>query len=254
MPILVQTINDRMLSKLDAEGSERYLFDQDIKPSINTAMESLITMFNAAFAEKKLTPESLREVTKVKVWQANKFSRVSFSDADVGGSLWTVLAVFPKPIVNKGVSGSPTTDDSESKLRGDLSFVSSEKSAKRLTFEEWNQNSKNAFMPGNSILSGELLEYAYLDFADYSSTSYTGNNGKFEIQVRPDIPSELVAIAYVKYPKPVVNIGDSIEFPLSLTDLIVDLSLQVIAYKQGDGTSLYLVTRENINKLVNLIR
>ena len=109
-------------------------------------------------------------------------------------------------------------------------------------------------MPGNTILKGDLQDYAYLDFADYSSSSYTGNSGVFEIQIRPDVPNELIAMAYLKYPNQVALITDSIEFPENLTDLITDLALQFIAYKQGDQTSLYVVTERNISKLVNLIR
>lgn len=255
MSILVQTVVNRMAAKLDAEGSDRYLFDQDYKPAINEAMESLITMFNNSFAENKLTPESLRELVKVKVWQANKFSRFSYSASETGHALWTILAIYPKPVVNKGVSGgAPLGDDSTSKYRDDLSYVSSKKSAKRLTLEEWNENDENAFMPGNNVLKGALSDYAYLDFADYSSTSYTGNPGAYEVQIRPEIPGELVAMAYLKYPTQVVNIGDSIEFPESLTDLITDLALQFIAYKQGDQTTLAIMTEKNITRLVNLIR
>lgn len=254
MPINVQTINDRILAKLDAEGSERYLFNQDIKPSINEAMELIITMLNNAFAENKLSPESLRELVKVKVWQANSFSRVSYSSSDTGHSLWSILAVYPKPKTNKGLGGSPNPDKSKSIFRKDLSFVSSFQSAKRLTFEEWNSNRNNAFVAGNSLLTGSLAEYAYLDFADYTSTSYAANNGIFEIQIRPDIPNELVAIAYIKYPNQVNLITDVIEFPESLTGLFVDTALSVIAYKQGDGTSLAQLTNQNIQRLISLLK
>jgi hypothetical protein len=254
MPISVKTINDRMLANLDAEGSERYLFDQDIKPAINNAMEVLISMFNAAFAENKLSPESLRDLVKVKIWQTNKYSRVSYNSQDTGHPFWTILAVYPKPKVNKGVAASPVTDPSESKFRGDLSFIESEFSAKRLTLEQWNENKKNVFFAGNETLKGALEDYAYLDFADYSSTSYTGNPGQTEIQIRPNIPNELVAISYLKYPNQVLTINDTIEFPESLTSMIMDISLNYISYKQGDATTLYQVTERNIVKLINLIR
>lgn len=251
MPILVQTIVNRLKADLDAEGSDRYTFDQDYKFSINSAMETLITMFNSAFAENKLTPESLRELTKVKVWQASKYSRVNYDVADVGHPFWTIFGVYPKPVVNKGVAGIPLTNPDESKLRKDISFISSDNSAKRLNFEQWSQNRKNAFMPGNNILLGELSEYAYLDPADYSSTSY---NTVGEIEIRPEIPNELVGIAYLKYPSQVSSITDSIEFPEPLTDLIVEIALNAIATKQGDNTNVYAITERNITKLVNLIR
>lgn len=254
MPILVQTVHDRILSKLDAEGSDRYTFPQDTKFAINSAMEILITWCNSAFGEKKLSPESLRELVKVKVWQASQYSRVAFNSSDVGHDFWTIFGVFPKIEANRNVTGSTLDNKSESKFRPDISFLKSIKSAKRLTFEEWNQNTQNAFMPGNTILTGSLAEYSYLDFADYTSTSYNaGGKDKVEISVRPDIPGELVALAYLKYPNQVANIGDSIEFPTSLTELIVEIACNQISWKQGDATNLYSVSSQNINRLISLI-
>lgn len=251
MPILVSDINKRVLADLDAEGSERYLFDQDVKPALNSAIEILVTMCNQAFAQNKLTPESLRELLKVRVWKASKYSRINFNEIDAGHPLWTIAAVYPKIKADKGIAGAPIANDSESKLLKGVAFLESEQSAKRLTLEEWNQNTKNVFMPGNTILQGELSEYAYLDFADYSTDSkYTS---KIEIQVRPAVPGELVAIAYLKQPTPVAAIGDFIEFPQSLTELISELVLMKISMKQGDQTNLSGFASQNINRLASLI-
>lgn len=254
MSIQVQTINDRMLSLLDSEQSDRYLFDQDIKPAINGAMEILVTMFNEAFAANKLTPESLRELSKVKIWQCNNFSRFSISDTDIQGSLWTITSIYPLPVCNKGAGPIPQTDPSVSVFRPDLSFVSSQYSCKRLTLEEWNTNALNVFTPGNLLLKGGLQDYAYLDPNDYSSTSYTGNPSQVEYTVRPDIPNGLVAVGYIKYPTQVQLITDSIEFPPSLTDLIVDISLSKISFKINDQTTLYGITNQYITRLVSLIK
>lgn len=255
MPILAQVINDRIESRLDSEGSQRYTFDQDIKPAINGAIETIVAALNESFAEKKLSPESLRELTKVKIWQTNDYSRFSYSATDTGHPLWTVLAIYPKPVTNRGVrSSSPTTDKSESKFRNDLSFVKSKFSAKRLTLEEWNLNEDNVFMPGNNILSGGLLEYAYLDPADYTSKTYLGKPGKVEITIRPDVNSELIAMAYVKYPNNVAAITDSIEFPESLTDVIVDICLNLISVKENDGTNLWQTSTTNMSRLINLLK
>lgn len=254
MPVLVQTIVDRINSKLDAEGSDRYLFDKDHKYAINETMEQLVTMFNQAFGENKLTPEALRELVKIKVWQTSMYSRVSMSTVDMGHPLWSIIAVYPEPTLNKNVSGSLEIDPAKSKIRKDVSFISSTKSAKRLTHEEWNQNSENVFMPGNTILQGALKEYAYLDFGDYTSNTYTGLPAKIEITIRPKLAQKLVAIAYLKYPKQVLLITDVIEFPESLTNLIVDMSLKNMSYKMGDGTTTFQITTQNISTLVNLIK
>lgn len=255
MPIPVSTLNAQILADLDAEGSDRYLFDQDIKPAVNSAIDVVVALFNQAFADDKLSPEQLRELTKVRVWQASQYSRVAYSEADNGHPLWTIIAVYPKPVTNKNASSSSSNIKSFSKLRPDVSFLESFQSAKRLTLEEWNDNTLNVFMPGNTLLSvGGLTEYAYLDFADYSSTSYTGNNNLPEIQIRPAIPGELVAISYLKTPNRVSTINDSVEFPQSLTRLFVDICLNYISIKQGDSTNLFGITSQNVQRLSALMK
>lgn len=254
MPILVTTLEQRIAQRLDAENSERYLFEQDYKPAINSAKDVLVTLFNEAFAKKKISPESLRELAKVKIWQANQYSRISYNAADTGHSLWTIFAVYPNPNTNRAAGAAPTADKSQSTFVKDISFVSSNQSAKRLNFEEWNENSLNAFMPGNNLLKGGLAEYAYLDFGDYTSTSYTGAKGQYEITIRPDVSGQLVALAYLKYPADIVNESDSLEFPESVTELLVTLALNFIAEKQADGTNLYGTQKDWLNNLIGLTK
>lgn len=251
--IPASTIHNRILSRLDAEGSDRYTFNQDTKYAINGAMELLVTMFNQAFGENKLTPENLRELNKTKVWQASSLSRVAFDEAAVGHGLWSIIAVYPKIETSKKTSIS-SNKESYSRFMPDVTLVRSGKAAKRLTQEEWNENEDNAFMPGNDLLKGTLQEYAYLDFSDYSSTAFPGGADKAEITIRPSIPNQLVAIAYLKYPNQVSSINDNIEFPKSLTELIVELALSKIAEKQNDGTNLASTSQQNINTLVSLIK
>lgn len=256
MPILVQKIVDQMSASLDSEGSDRYLFDQDFKPAINSAIDNIVAIFNEAFAANKLGPEQLREIMKVRVWQASGYSRIAYNEADTGEPLWTLVAVYPNITVNRSaISGSTGTDKSTSKFRPDVSFVNSLQSAKRLSLESWNENQDNAFMPGNTIITGGLQEYAYLDFANYSSTSYTGNNGLPEITIRPDVSGKLVALAYLKTPNKINVIGDSVEFPASLQRLIVDIALNYIAVKEGTpGASLLQISDGMVNKLVSLMK
>lgn len=252
--IAVQELNDRILSRLDAENSERYLFDQDIKPAVNGAIEMVVTALTQAFAENKLAPEKLSELNKTKVWQANSYSRVAFNAQDVGHTMWTLLAIYPKPVINKTSAFIPNIQkNSASKFRPDVTFIRSIKSAKRLTSEEWNENQDNAFMAGNTILSGSLAEYAYLDASDYSSSTYTSSVDKAEYTIRPDVSNQFVAMNYLKYPTSVSLISDSVEFPKSLTEAIVTMALKYIAYKQGQAP-LYSITAQDINGIVSMIK
>jgi hypothetical protein len=254
MPISVQSIVERMNASLDAEGSDRYLFDQDFKPAINSAIEWAVSVFNAAFAEKKISPEQLKELVKVKVWQTSAYSRVSYDPAAVGHNFWTIIAVYPQIKTNRPTSILQSTDPSKSFFRPNMSFIESGKSAKRLTLEEWNINRNNPFKPGNVLISSQgLLEYGYLDFADYTSTTYNGNAVPFEIEIRPSVPKQLIGMAYLKVPTLISTINDSVEFPDSLRNVITECALNYVATKQGDGTTLWGITEKDVDKLVGLM-
>lgn len=247
MSIQVSEIQRRVLSALDAEGSDRYTFDQDIKPNLNSAIEILVTWFNQAFADNKLTPENLREITYVKVWKASYYSRVAFNSTAVGHEMWTLTGVYPKPKVNKKIFTSPKETEVTSSFLPDVIYISSDNSAKRMGNEQWNEMKKNSLMAGNVLLKGELAEYAYLDFANYGA-------GEPEITISPEIPNELVAMAYLKYPTPVTSESGTVEFPKSLTELITEITLNKISMKQGDSTNLWGTSASNINRLVSLIK
>lgn len=253
MPIPVSEIVNRATSALDAEGSDRYRFDQDFMPAINYAIEWSISVINEAFAQNKLSGEALRELNHVGVFQANNFSRIAFNPASVGKNLWTIIAVYPLPTVFPYRNPVPDVNPVLSKFIPDISMVGSNNTAKRLTQEEWNDNAKNVFMPGNNSLFGDLVDYAYLDFSDYSSLGYN-NGGLQEIEVRPSIANKYAAIAFLEKPALITSINDDISFPESMTNIITEKTLSFISYKQGDGTNLYGVTAADINKLTSLIR
>lgn len=249
--IQAQTIVDRTLSILDAEGSDRYLFDQDFKPAINSAVEWLVAVFNSAFAQNKLSEEDLRELIKYKVFQANNFSRVRFDSTVVGEELWTILAVLNEITVYPNNTPPPLPGDgTQSVYHPGYTFVSSEEAAARLSIQEWNENKKNIFKAGNTTMTNKFKKYAYLNFADYSSTSYTETG---ELEIRPDVSGKFVAISYLKYPTPITDISDSIEFPETITDLLVQKTANYISFKQGDGTNLYSVTDNDVNRLVTFM-
>lgn len=255
MSILVQTIHSRVLADLDAEGSDRYTFNEDTKHAINGSIDTLVTLFNAAFAENKLTPEALRELVYTKVWRSNYYSRVAFNEASVGHELWSLIAVHPKPEVNRNVAMTVgNKGNSASEFMSDLSYVRATVACKRLSAEQWDDAERNVFMAGNSLMKGDMAEYGYLDFSNYTSSSYTGSADKKEVQIRPDIPNTLVAMTYLKYPSPVTSISDSLEFPKSLTELIVEMVLNKISIKQNNGTNLFGVSARNVERLVSAIK
>jgi hypothetical protein len=247
--IPVQTIVDRVTSILDAEGSDRYLFDQDFKPAINLTKDWVVAVFNKAFADKKLSEENLKELVQTKVWTTSTFSRVRIDPSVV--NVWSILGIKPKPTVYPAssvptVGASPDT----STLELGVSYISSDFSARRLTVEEWNENKNNIFEAGNNISTISFTEYAYLNQGDYSSINYTTAG---ELEVRPEVPTEFVAITYLRYPADITVIGDSLEFPQTLTDLVVNKVLNYISFKQGDQTNLFSVSGQEVATLAKLM-
>jgi hypothetical protein len=109
----------------------------------------------------------------------------------------------------------------------------------------------NVFAAGNQKLLNDLKSYAYLNFSSYQAGSY--NAGGPEIEIRPEIPNEFVGVTYLKYPTPVASEQDNIEFPESLTNLVVLKAGNFISFKQGDQTNLYSVTDRDVRDLVKLM-
>lgn len=248
--IAVSEIKSRVLARLDAEGSDRYTFDNDIKPAINGSMEDVITMINNAFASDKIQPENLRELSKVLVFEPSIYSRVSIDTSVVKKDIWTILAVFPDCKVNKKDASNTNTSE-VSKFRDDLSFIGGTNASKRLSSEQFTESENNVFMSGNSTFSGSLIDYAHLEATDYSSTNYQFSGA--EITIKPSVAKKFVAIGFLMYPTPVTAENNLIPFPKSLTEFFTELVLNKIAYKQGEA-SLLQITEAHVNKLASYFK
>lgn len=262
MAILSQDIADSLRFALDAEGADHYDDTLDIIPAINLSVKWLVSVINRTLGNRKLGEEILRELTEARVFSVDGDSRVLIGDPTqttyTPEEIWSILAVYPNPVVGDTQQGSvdagELSDPKISVHRTDKYHRSSDKSAKRLTVEEWTVNRKNPFEAGNDLESAcsELNEYAYL----YPVAYWNGHsaNPDAALEIRPKLGlSELVTIVYVKVPKEVTSLTDVIEFPNSVFDLLFNKSLQYIAYKQGDGTTAFTASQNDIQLLLNTV-
>ena len=147
-----------------------------------------------------------------------------------------------------------TTTGETSLYRKDLAHLESDKSAKRLTIEEWAKNKSNPFRPGNTVLPANCdhIEFAYLNYADYSAPDVPYTVPR-EIEIRPSVANDIVTVFYAKKPSLIVAGTDTIEFPSFFTNWIYQKSLFFIAIKQGDQTTLATVSNAEIQNLLNSI-
>lgn len=253
MPILAQDVADQLRFALDAEDSDHYSDTLDIIPAINAAVKWSVGIINIALGEKKISEESLSDISIARVMQTSKDSRIEIET--IPDEVWTILAIYPLPTTDStGNAAVPQPDLKASVHRSDLYHVSSNYDAKRLTAEQWNINRNNPFAAGNIVQSDdcpELLDYAYLNPIKYFKE--TGATSVKDIEIRPYIVNGLVTVVYAKKPDEISDLGDSIELPSSLFQIIFNKSLAYIAYKQGDGTNLDSISKDDINQLIQTI-
>ena len=250
--IVASNLITSMVSVLDAEGSNRYTFDRDYRPAINYAIKFYASVFNFAFGQKKLSEENLRELTRTRVWQTSKYSRIHFNVADTTEEVWSVLRISPEPILDPETFPIVNPDPTQSVFTPDVIFVRSEHSAARQTVEEWNEGDRNIFMPGNTLLTNKLKKYAYRNFIHSQSGDLAADIIE-EVEIRPYLDNQLVGVTYLVYPTEIVADSDTILYPKSMENLLIDKALHFISKKQGDGTNLYSVEEKEIATLVKLM-
>ena len=250
--IVASDLITSMVSVLDAEGSNRYTFDRDYRPAINYAIKYYASVFNFAFGQKKLSEENLRELTRTRVWQTSKYSRIHFDITDTTEEVWTILRISPEPTLDPQLDPVVNPDPTSSIFTPDVIFVRSSHSAARQTLEEWNEGERNLFMPGNTILQNDLKKYAYRNFT-HSKAGDLAVDIIEEVEIRPYLEEQLVGVTYLVYPTPIVADTDVILYPKSMENLLIDKALNFVSLKQGDGTNLYSVTEREIATLVKLM-
>lgn len=256
MSIPVQTVVSVMASRLDAEGSDRYLFDQDYKPAVNTAIRNITSVANSIFGDKKGYEENFRELQRTACFISSQFGRVNINT--LTPPVWTILAVYPKITFTNPTFTPPVfTLPYESAQVTTTGFDEAvELPAKRLSVEEFRNSKGNPHSPGftGAPLMAGSEEYAYLGpqkFGAYSGTSYPATLE--EIEISPRVNREKVGIVYISVHPEIVLIGDNILFPAALLEMVVSFGLNAIAEKQGDGTTLYSVSNSDRQMLTNLL-
>jgi hypothetical protein len=254
-----------MLFRLGAEGSDHYRDVQEIIPALNASQHLLTAALNAIFDTKKEVAEQLRELNFDAIFQTNWWGEVDLdgeSDKDdpiVGTGtdlpkhkIWTVVGVHPEFYHQGGSAPLPVTimNPLKSFRKTSAIFKGAIKSAARSTQEKRARNTLNKFQPGNTALTGGLKEYGYF-FGSTARNTINPQVGRV-ITIFPHTPQTFthVAISYLKVPRDVVAITDTMEWPESMLQLIVSMALRQIAYKQGDRTDLSTLSTQESSMLL----
>lgn len=269
--IPLEVIDDLVLARLDAKGTDAFHLNNDRIPAYNSAQHILQSAVGALIEGKKFSGEALRDLNWTAVFQTSLYGTIEIdrilSAAAINyiqHKLWTVLAVYPEfdSAAPKAVTYDPIP--MRSVLRQDVRFTKPIKAAKHYTQEEWARARRNIFMPGNDFLTtSRVREYGYL----YGSrpVANTGPTTAVPLSVVGLIDGQrhLVAVSYLKVPEqirtmpllendPLYN-ATSFEWPDSMTQLLVTVAHRMLTFPVGDGTTMNSLSTEEMGMLLKAI-
>ena len=266
-------IDGQLLARLDANGSDAYDINLDRIKAVNGAQKLILSAISSFMASKKPSAEAVRDLSFTAVFQTSMFGQIDIDSLLLGiilpipswkppgHKLWSVLAVYPEFEATGATTIIPDSIPTRSKIRQDIRFAIPIKSAKHWTDEQWAGVKNDPFAPGNSQFTGSLKEYGYV----FGSAPLTTSGTKaLPLTIVPYVTGvrSLVAVSYLKLPVMVPDMtGETdplytqvqLEWPESISELVVAVALRVISYKQGDNSTLGSLSTQEMSILLNAI-
>jgi hypothetical protein len=209
-----------MLARLDDQGSQRYLPDQDILPAINSGISRTQGAFGWALANRKGSEEAMREFTRIAVFQTSSFGAINIGDAALGHTMANVLAVYPQPLTEQTQTITPNT---ASLVRSDLTFAGPTTPCQRVTHEMVPMIRNNSSMRGNEVLAANDSRRSW---------AYYLNAGVVNLLPKSQAASIIAAVAYIQKFENMTSTTSTVNLPPFMADILADWALYYISVKQ----------------------
>lgn len=215
-----------MLARLDDQGSQRYLPEQDIIPAINSAISRMQSAFGWALANRKGSEEAMRDFTRIAVFQTSDNGAIVLADPALGHTMANVLAVYPLPITPQAQTITPAVT---SLYRSDLTFAGPTTPCQRVTLEMAPMIKENSSMRGNERMMNipSRLTWAYYLY-----------QGAVNLLPRPKALTIIAAIAYIQQYAQMTDTNSTVDVPPYTAEILASWALSYIAWKmdtQGQG-------------------
>lgn len=246
---------DELISAgLDDTGSQRYLFEQDRKPAVNSAISRAVTAGGWAMANRKGSEEMLWELKEDRVFQSNFFGGLAINDAvpSLGHTVWNILAVYAEPITQPAVNvvlGLPNQTVQINTVPLESKFP-----VQRMTAEQVAVANTNIFMSGNETLANTPMRsygYYYMGNRVDSQGIIQATQGEIFITPRTLANRKLFWVSYLRTPQTIDAPTDNIDLPRSFMRTLASWALEYLSIKQGDGTTLNSVASKDAGMLFN---
>lgn len=209
-----------MLARLDDQGSQRYLPEQDIIPSINSGLGRMQSAAGWALANRKGSEEMLRDFSRITVFQTSSTGNILVDDPALGEPVADIVAVYPLPLTEQAQTILP---NNSSLVRSDLTFAGPSTPCQRVTWEMAPVIRTNASMRGNEVLAAN---------PERRSWAYCLNQGRVYLLPKSQASSILTAIAYIQKFAPMTTTTSTVDVPEYCAEILASWALSYIAWKQ----------------------
>jgi hypothetical protein len=235
-------LNTILSERLDDEASERYLLSNRLA-AINSAISRAQTALGWELANRKGSEESLREFTRIVIFQTD-LQRSSFliDDPLLGYKVANVVAIYPEPeaefqpttitvpalptpvVIDVPANPNPLPlPPTMSRYRADAVWQGAGKPARRVTHEQVPVIKDNVHMPGNEVFASNASRRTY---------SYYVNEGRVYLLPRSVTAQKFVGMAHIKKFEPMTDDTSTVDMPESTLYLLASWAMQYIAWKQ----------------------
>lgn len=267
--IAFKDVDQLIVSRTDAEGTDAYDINLDRIPAINGAQHVLTSFLSPMLEARKFSGEALRDLNVTLCYQSTMFAQVDLAASAPSGqpqlfNPWGIIAVYPEFVAAGPMQPVPDNVDSHTYFRPDIRFVAPTKSAKRYTQEQWAFSGSDPFMQGSPLNTNpHAKEYGYMYGGRAINPGGPASRPTLSITGLAFGKRHQVAVSFLKTPNdiPQMPLGTAdplygtsqLEWPASMQELIATIALGILAIKVGDATTQYTLSEAQKGQLIRML-
>ena len=255
----VAELDESVTPVLGDQSTDRYDFDLFRMPAYRAAFKRLLSLVYPFVANRKNSEEIIQELQYTRIFQTNTLGGVPFATpslvSEMGHNVWTVMGVYAQPATNPATQ--PIYNQSSPAERAwwvkNRTWIPGGKPVKRMTMEQQAVAFNNASMAGSEAGANS----PWTDDGYYLiGNRRTDDNGwlttSWELQMTPlsRYNRKYIGVTYLKVPEEPTTITSTVELPRSMMVLMRDLALNELSVRQGNHSTLYQVTSQQVGELL----
>lgn len=259
MAFTVVELDESVTPVLGDQSTDRYDLDLFRIPAYKAAFKRLLALIYPFVANRKNSEEIIQELQYTRIFQTNALGGVPFIMpylvTQMGHDVWTIMGVYAQPNTNADTQPvyNPSSPPERAWWVKDRTWVPGGKPVKRMTMEQQAVAYNNESMAGSEAAANSpWTDDAYYLIGNRRSDDNGWLTTGWELQMTPAsrYNKKYIGVTYLKVPTEPTTINSTIELPRSMMVLMRDLALNELSVRQGNRTTLYQVTSQQVGELL----